>query len=439
MQISLENTGTFERKLTVTLPAARLDDVVRNRLQDLSREVRLKGFRPGKVPMSVIQKRFGNQVREEALGELIRDTFGEALRQENLRPAMSPRITPVGGLDGDEFAYTAEFEVLPELGSIDVSGLSIERIESSVEDADIDRMIETLRTQRRTWNPVERDAGNGDMVLFEHSAQAGDLRIPAEGVERAGTIIGSGALLEAFESELAGLKVGDEKTFKVDFPAEWRNPDLAGKNADVSVKVTKVHEARVPDIDAEFIKSFGIADGSVEQFRTDVRANLERELSNTIGGRLKSEVIEKLLAAHPALDVPKGMVSAEAQAMHADAQRQFQQAQQSGRQLPPVPAVEAFEETATRRVRAAVLIGALAQQNEIRLDENRLREALATIASTYEDPQEVIQLYYNNQQLMGGLQQRVMEDQVAEWVAGKAKAEIKPLPFSDVMNPQPTA
>ncbi|MFB9069147.1 trigger factor [Pseudofulvimonas gallinarii] len=437
MQISLENTGTFERKLTVTLPSSRLDDVVRSRLQDLSREVRLKGFRPGKVPMSVIQKRYGNQVREEALGELIRDSFGEALRQENLRPAMSPRITPVGDIGGEQFAYTAEFEVLPELATIDVSGLSIERVQSNVEDADIDRMIETLRLQRRTWNPVERGAGNGDMVLFEHHAQAGDARFPVEGNERAGTILGSGAMLPAFETELAGLQVGDEKTFKVEFPADWRNnPELAGKTADVTVKVTKVHESRVPEVDADFIKSFGIADGSVEQFRSDVRANLQRELNSAIAGRLKQSVIDKLLAAYPDLEVPKGMVSMEAAALHADAQRTFAQAQQAGRQLPPVPAVEAFEETALRRVRAAVLIGAIAQQNDIRLEESRLREALATIASTYEDPEEVIQLYYSNQQLMGGLQQRVMEDQVAEWVAEKAKVEVREIPFTEVMNPQ---
>lgn len=437
MQISLENTGTFERKLTVTLPSSRLDDVVRSRLQDLSREVRLKGFRPGKVPMSVIQKRYGNQVREEALGELIRDSFGEALRQENLRPAMSPRITPVGDIGGEQFAYTAEFEVLPELATIDVSGLSVERVQSNVEDADIDRMIETLRLQRRTWNPVERGAGNGDMVLFEHHAQAGDARFPVEGNERAGTILGSGAMLPAFETELAGLQVGDEKTFKVEFPADWRNnPELAGKTADVTVKVTKVHESRVPEVDADFIKSFGIADGSVEQFRSDVRANLQRELNSAIAGRLKQSVIDKLLAAYPDLEVPKGMVSMEAAALHADAQRTFAQAQQAGRQLPPVPAVEAFEETALRRVRAAVLIGAIAQQNDIRLEESRLREALATIASTYEDPEEVIQLYYSNQQLMGGLQQRVMEDQVAEWVAEKAKVEVREIPFTEVMNPQ---
>jgi trigger factor len=436
MQISLENTGTFERKLTVTLPAARLDDAVRSRLQRLSREVRLKGFRPGKVPMSVIENRFGAQVREEAYGELVRDSFGEALQQEKLRPALAPRITPVGDGSNGELAFTAEFEVMPELDAIDVSGMKLERIESSVEDSDIDAMIDTLRQQRRTWTLAERAAVAGDMVLFEHSAVAGDARFPAEGVERAGTILGSGAMMEDFEAELVGMSADEQKTFAVDFPADWRNADLAGKKADVTVRIIRVQESLLPDVDAAFIQSFGIADGDMGHFRADVRANLERELANAIGGRLKNEVIGKLLEAHADLAVPAGMVQAEAQALHRDAERQFQQAQQSGRQLPPVPAPEAFTNNATQRVRAAVLIGAIAQQNKIQLDERRVREALSAIAATYEQPDQVIELYYGNQQLMAGLQQRVLEDQVAEWVATQAHAQVKTLGFAEVMKPQ---
>lgn len=434
MQTSLENTGTFERKLTVTLPAERLNEAVRTRLQSLSREVRLKGFRPGKVPMSVVEKRFGAQVRDEAYGELVRSTFGEAMQKEQLRPVMSPRITPVIDAGEGEMAYTAEFEVMPELGPIDVSGLKIERVESSVEDADIDHMIETLRQQRRTWEPAERAAAAGDMVMFEHSSTTSDGRYPAEGVERAGTIIGSGAMLETFEAELVGLSATDEKTFSVDFPQGWRNPGLAGKTADVSVKVIRVQEAKMPALDTDFIKSFGIADGDLEHFRKDVRANLERELKGAVGSRLKNDVVAKLLDTHPNLDVPKGMVEAEAQSLHREAERQFQQ--NAGRNLPPVPPVDAFMETATRRVRAAVLIGSLARQNELRLDEGRVREALAAIAATYEEPDQVIELYYGNPQLMNGLQQRVLEDQVAEWVASQTQGDSLKLAFTDVMKPQ---
>lgn len=438
MQISLENTGTFERKLTVTIPAARLDEAVRNRLQSLSREVRLKGFRPGKVPMAVVEKRFGAQVREEAYGELVRNSFGEALQQQNLRPAMAPRITPASNVPAGELGYTAEFEVMPELGRIDVSALRIERIESGVEDADIDTMIETLRQQRRTWQPVERAAAATDMVLFEHSAQSADARYPAEGVERAGTILGSGAMLEAFETALVGLHADESKTFPLSFPSDWRNADLAGKTADVTVKAIRVQESQLPDLDAAFIKSFGVANGDLARFRADVRSNLERELGSAIGARLKNDVVSKLLDAHAGLEVPQGMIAAEAQALQREAerQRQQQQQQQPGRSLPPVPAVEAFTDNATRRVRASVLIGAIAQQNELRLDERRVREALAAIAATYEEPDQVIELYYGNQQLMSGLQQRVLEDQVAEWVSSQAQGETRKLGFSEVMKPQ---
>lgn len=436
MQISLENTGTFERKLTVTVPANRLDDAVRTRLQSLSREVRLKGFRPGKVPMSVVEKRFGAQVREEAYGELVRNSMGEAMQQQKLRPAMAPRIMPVADAAEGELAFTAEFEVMPELDAVDVSGLDVERVESSVEDSDIDAMIETLRQQRRSWQPVERAAAPTDMVMFEFSATTDGGRVPAEGVERAGTILGSGAMLEAFEDQLVGMSADQEKSFSVDFPDAWRNPALAGKTAQVEVKLVRVQEASIPALDEEFIRSFGIADGDLEHFRRDVRANLERELSNALSARLKNEVIGKLVDQHADLDVPKGMIDAEAQALHRDAERQFQQGQAQRRNLPPVPPVEAFRETATRRVRAAVLVGSIAQQNEIRLDERRVREVLASIAATYEQPDEVIELYYGNPQLMSGLQQRVLEDQVAEWVAERAKVETRKLPFAEVMKPQ---
>lgn len=437
MQISLENTGTYERKLTVTLPAARLDDAIRSRLQRLSREVRLKGFRPGKVPMSVVEKRFGAQVREEAYGELIRDSFGEAVEQENLRPALTPRITPVAEAGEGELAYTAEFEIMPELDKIDVSGIEVERVESGVEEVDIDQMIQTLREQRRTWENADKAAEPTDMVMFEHSAQTPDARIPAEGVDRAGTIIGSGAMLEAFETALVGMRVDEQKSFDLNFPQDWHSPELAGKSAQVTVKVIRIQVPRLPEVDDAFVRSFGIPDGDMEQFRRDVRANLERELSNALSGRLKNEVVNKLLDLHADLEVPKGMIEAEAQAMHREAQRQRQQAAEQGRRLPPVPPVEQFHESALRRVRASILIGELARQNELRLDAGRVQQALIAIATTYEDPQEVLELYRGNPQLMSGLQQRVLEDQVAEWVADRAKTQTRSLGFAEVMKPQP--
>lgn len=432
MQISLENTGALERKLTVTLPASRLEDEIRSRLQQLSREVRLNGFRPGKVPMSVISKRFGSQVRDEVFEELVRDSFGEALRKENLRPAMSPKITPVKDAGADQLAFTAEFEVLPELDTIDVSGLSIARIEAEVADRDIDNMIETLRQQRKSWSSVERPAAEGDLVLFEHSASNADGRFPAEGSERAGTVIGSSALPAGFEAELVGMSAEQEKTFDTVFPETWPEAALAGKEASVTVKVTQVKSGVLPEVNKEFIESFGIADGDVGQFRSDIRANLERELDNAVGARLKEEVIKQLLAAHPDLQVPASLVEQEIQALHREQQRR---AQQSGGDAAAVPAAESFRDQAADSIRAMILISELARQNDIRMDDNRLRQRLLAIAATYEQPEELIRMYTSNESMMQRLQQSVLEQQVVEWVADKAPGPVSKLSFDEVLKP----
>ncbi len=431
MQISLENTGALERKLTVTLPASRLEDEIKSRLQRLSREVRLNGFRPGKVPMSVISKRFGSQVRDEVFEELVRDSFGEALRKEKLRPAMSPRITPVKDAGEDQLAFTAEFEVLPELDTIDVSGLSVARTEAEVQDGDIDNMIETLRQQRKGWDSVERPAAEGDLVLFEHSAQSADVRFPAEGIERAGTVIGSAALPTEFEAALVGMAAGQDKTFDIDFPETWPEPGLAGKGAKVTVSVTQVKAGRLPDVDAAFIESFGIENGDVEQFRSDIRANLERELGTAVGARLKDEVIKQLLAAHADLDVPAALVDQETQALRGEAERRQQQSGEAAGTA--LPAAESFRDQAVDSIRAMILISELARQNNIQMDDNRLRDRLLAIAATYEQPEELIRMYTSNESMMQRLQQSVLEQQVVEWVADKAPGPVTKLSFDQLM------
>jgi trigger factor len=287
MQVSVENVGKLARKLTVSVPSDRLDASVHARLRELGQNVRLKGFRPGKVPAKVIEQRYGKQVRSEAMGELIRESFNEAVQQEKLRPAVQPSIETSGQPVDGEIQYVATFEVMPEIGTIDVSGLKIAKPTSSVADADIDQMIETLRQQRRSWDPVERAATTGDMVMFEFSAQTGDVRIPAEGVERAGSVIGSNAIVPGLEQSLIGLSAGDEREFDIDVPADYRSAALAGKKATFSVKVMRVSEPKLPELDAEFIQSFGIAAGSIDQFRIEVRANLERELKGALMGRLQ--------------------------------------------------------------------------------------------------------------------------------------------------------
>jgi trigger factor len=430
MQVSVENVGKLERKLTVRLPAEGMQSQVAARLRELGRTVRLAGFRPGKVPPKVIEQRFGAQVRAEMLGEVIRNGFSDAVQQEKLRPAVAPNIEATSTGEDGEVAFVATFEVMPEVGQIDVSGLKIERPISSVEESDVDQMIETLRLQRRSWNPVERPAAEGDMVMFESYGIAAEGRVPPEGVERAGTIIGSGAVLPELESKLVGLATGQESEFSVDFPSDYRVPSLSGQKVQMHVKIVRVSEASMPEVDADFIRGFGVNAGDVESFRREVRANLERELKGALMARLKTEVVDKLLAAHAELELPARMIEAEAQSL---ARQSEQQAQQQGGSAKADPA--AFTDVAKRRVAAAVLLGELARQNDIRLDAARLSDTLQMIASTYEEPQEVIDLYRREPQLMQGLQNRVIEDQVIDWIADHADLTQKQLEFKDVMRP----
>lgn len=425
MQVSVENVGNLGRKLTVRIPAARLEDTVRNRVQEMGRSARLKGFRPGKVPTKVIEQRFGAQIRGEALSELIGSTFQEAVNTEKLRPAMQPSISTSGKPDNGEIEYTATFEVMPEIGTLDVSGLEIVRQTSSVEDADVDAMIETLRQQRRSWNPVDRAAQAGDMVLFEFSAQAADFRYPETDTDRVGTIVGSDALFKDLEDQLVGHVVDDVFEAELDFPKDFRIEGLAGKAARASFKIVRVQEPKLPALDDAFLATFGVNEGGMARFREDVRANLERELSAALASRLKASAVEKLIDAHADLELPQGLVENEAREL----------ARQAAGEKKGALAHEPFLPAARRRVAGGMLLAEIARQNQIRIDTRRVSEALTAIASTYEEPQQVVELYSKDPQLMSGLQSRVLEDQVIDWIAQNAKVSEKKLTFSEVMRP----
>jgi trigger factor len=432
MQVSLENTGSLERRMTVSLPAERLDGVVGRRLQEIARTTRLKGFRPGKIPTKVIEQRFGAQVRQEALGELIRQSFDEAVRQEKLMPAGNPDIAPADA-GKDEIRYTATFEVVPDFGPVDVAALHFERVTAQVEDADIDAMLETLRQQRQAWHAVERPAQAGDLVRLSIVATVGGggERLPAEGVEHGATVIGSNAMPAQIEAGLVGASAGETLQLAVDFPADWRVPALAGQQAQVEVHVEQVAENYVPEIDEEFIKSFGVRSGKLEVFRREVRANLERELKGTLMNRLRAEVAQKLVSAYSNIEMPPRLVEIEARSLaRSTAENARQQGMQDVTESP-----EPFMNAARQRVAAGLLVGEIARQNNLSLDPARVRETMQLIASTYEDPAQVIELYRNDPNLMRNLQNRVMEEQVIDWIAERANATEQQMSFADVMRP----
>lgn len=433
MQVSVEQLGSLERKMTIRVPSARIEQRVQERLRELGQTVRIKGFRPGKIPGKVIEQRYGQQVRSEALSDVVGSSFEQAVGENNLRPAMSPSIRRDEQSSDAELVFTATFEVVPEIGTVDVSALQLNRLTSEVEAADVDRMIETLRQQRKRWVVVERAAQIGDMVLFEYSAVADGQRVPGEGMERAGTIFGSGALPAAFEAALADAVADTTRAFSASFPENFRLPALSGKTADVELRVIRIQAAEVPEVDDTFAASFGVAAGGIGKFREDVRANLEREMRSALNSRNKVHAVEQLVRAFSGFELPKGMIDAEARAMLRQA---VEQAQRAGRAEETPASADGFIDIAANRVRASLLLGEIARQTQMRLENQRVSEMLATIASTYEEPQKVIEMYQRDAQLMGGLRNRALEDQVVDWVFSQAKVDAQSVSFQQLMQPQ---
>lgn len=429
MQVSVESTGNLERRINFSLPAEQLESGVSGRLREIARTARIKGFRPGKVPTKVIEQRYGDQVKAEVLGGLVRRAFDSAVRENELRLAGNPRIDRAGE---SELDFVATFEIVPDFGDVDVTKLTVIRHTAEVTDADIDQMIENLRLQRRTWNKVEREAKEGDLVAGALWTRFGDFRQPAEGEERFNTVIGSGQLLPALESALAGLQPGVEHVLDVAFPENWRQPQLAGKTAQVHVTLTQVSEPVLPEVDAAFIKSFGVKSGQADKFREDIRSNLERELKGALMARLRREVGEQLTATWAHVELPPRLVENEARAMLA---QQVEQIRRSGRDpgQPPADAHQNFVEPARKRVLAGLLVGEVARRHDLRLDPKRVNETLRLIASTYEEPEQVIEMYRNDPQLMQGLQGRVMEEQVIDWIAERAQHTEQALSFQEAI------
>lgn len=434
MQVSVESLGSLERKMTFRVPSERLETQVGGRLREIARTTRLKGFRPGKVPAKVVEQRFGEQVRAEELDRLLREGFDQAVRENSLQIAGAPRIAPEGEAGEGELAFTATFEIVPDFGDIDLEKLEVVRHTAEVAEDDIDRMIENLRLQRRSWSAVTRGAAKGDAVDVETWSQIGDERLPAEGAERGVTVLGSGAMYPEIEDALVGLAKGEEKALDVTFPADWRVPQLAGKQATVHVKIEQVSEQQLPEVDGAFIRSFGVKSGEMAQFRTEIRSNLERELKGALMNRLRREVGEQLVAAFAHVELPPKLVETEAKSL---LRQTVEQARRNG-QNPNVAenAHTDFLEPARKRVLVGLLVGEVARRNQLKLDPKRVNETMRLIASTYEEPQQVIEMYRNDPQLMSGLQNRVMEEQVIDWIAERAKHTEQSLSFQDAIGPQ---
>ena len=429
MQVSVESLGNLERRMTFRLPAENIDTQVGGRLREIARTARIKGFRPGKVPTKVIEQRYGAQVRSEILDGMLRESFDNAVRENELRIAGAPRIEQSTDAAGEgELAYVATFELVPDFGDIDLGALNVVRNTSEVGDADIDKMIENLRMQRQSWTRVERAAKANDLVTMENWSEVDGIRRPSEGAEKGSTVVGSGAMLKELEDAIVGMAPGEEKTVPVTFPADWRIAEFAGKQVDIHVRALEVSEPVLPEVDGAFIRSFGVKSGEADQFRTEIRSNLERELKGALMQRLRREVGEALVNKYSGIELPPRAVENEARALQAG---MAEQARRQGQRIDT--SLDPFMEAAKKRVLVALLVGEIARRNELRLDQRRLNETMRLIASTYEEPEQVIELYRNDPQLMAGLQSRVMEEQVIDWIAERATHTEQALSFQDAI------
>ena len=425
MQVSVEKTGDLERRMTVQVPGESIDSQISSRLDELRRQVRLKGFRPGKVPLNVVRQRYGKQVREEVIGQVMESSLQQAIGQENLRVAGVSRLQPSSGLEFEgDFEFVAELEVFPELPEIDVSEFSFERPQAEVADSDVDDMIDTLREQRREWEEVERAAAEGDRVRLSYVADLDGTRVPDQGQHELAPTLGRMKSFPELEAALLGMSAGETKSTDLTFPEDYRYQALAGKTAKVDLTVNKVEGSDLPEVNDEFAALFGI-DGGVEQMRKDVRKNLERELRQGVAARLKVAVTDKLNERFADLKLPRTSVIQEARQMVQ------QYAQQSGQeQLPPV---EQFLPSAEKRLRLGLLMGELARQNEIKIDPARVQQKLEEIAETYEEPAQIIEIYRADARLMDQLENLVLEEQVMDLVLDKAQVVDKPMSFKEAL------
>jgi len=426
MQVSVENTGNLERKLTVQVPEAEILGKIESKLRELCKKVKLKGFRPGRVPMSVVKQRYGKQVRQDIVNETVQASLQQAIQDENLRPASMPRLdTPPENLDSGDLEFSAVIEVYPEMGDIDLSKIEITNPDVEVGNDDVDEMLQTLRKQRRVWNPVERMAQADDQVLIDFVAETKEGRVPEEGTQRLAVIMGESGFDE-LEKAVAEIPSGEGKKIKLPFPEDYRDPALAGKKAKVDLQVVSVSEGNLPDVDEDFIKTFGIADGEIETLHQEIRINLERELAQAKTSVLKTQLIQELFKSMPGLEVPPSMVREEASNLAMQAA--------SAQGMEPEPAmVEIFMEQAEGRVRGGLLLSELARQNSVRINAAKVRQAIETIAGTYEQPAEIVQMYYGNQRLLQQVESSVLEEQVVDWVLENAKVTPKEMNFQEVI------
>jgi len=430
MQVSVEKTSELSRKMTVKIPEDAVQAKVEERLKTIARDVKIDGFRAGKVPQKVVKKMYGGRAREEVTGDMIQTNYFKALQDNDLRPAGYPQIEPVQSDEGFEFVAT--FEVYPELTLDSVDNIEVSKAVTTVDAADIDAMILKLREQRKEWSTSEADSADGDQVTIKFSGICDGENFTDGTVEDFLVEIGSKRMIPGFEEQLIGLSVGATKTLEVTFPEEYTNKELSGKPATFEVEVLKVESASLPEVDVEFIKAYGMESGDEAEFRADIEKNMQRELAVALKNRLKNSVMDALYA-NVEVALPTTMVDQEVEALMKP---YIENAKKQNLDINDVkPAAANFEEQAKRRVGLGLILAEVIQKNEIKAESSAVKEVIDGLAESYEKPEEVVSWYYGDEKRLAEVEQMVLEDAAVDWVLTKATVAEETLSFSSVMEP----
>lgn len=433
MQVSLETTSELERRLTIGVPAAEIDSAVGERLEKAARTVRLNGFRQGRVPLRVVRQRFGASIRQEVVGEAMSRSFYDAVTREGVRPAGPPRIDPVRDQPGEDLQYVATFEVYPQITLAELSDISLVRPVAEVSDADLDAMIERLRQQRATWEEVERVAATGDQVVIDYQGRRDGEPFAGGSTEDAKLVLGSGRMIPGFEDSIVGMRAGDHKVASLRFPDDYKEESLRNAEVDFEIRVKLVKEQKVPALDADFLRQFGIDDGDMDRFRAEVRKNMERELVVALRSKVKNRVLNALLERHE-VALPQTLVANEIGIVRQQMVAQFGGGARFDASMLPD---ELFTDQAKRRVKLGLIVAELIKVMQIRLDEERTRARIAELAAGYEHPDEVVRYYLSNEEALNGVQGAVMEDQVVDHILAKAQVTDETLSYTAALQPDP--
>ena len=429
MQVSVETTEGLERRMTIAVPSERIESDVDLRLRKTAKTVRLNGFRQGKVPYKVVKKKFGKDVRGEVIGEVMSQSFYDAVSQENLKPAGQPKIEPVDTDEGKDLKFIAIFEVYPEVELPDLKNIAIDKPVADVAEKDIDQMVETLREQKKSWRDVDRKATDKDLVNIDYLGKKDGVAFEGGSAKGTNLLLGSEQMIPGFESGIVGKKTGDQFVLDLSFPANYNNADLAGEDVQFEITLNSVKEPNLPEVDEDFFKSFGVEDGDETAFRSEISSNMERELKTATRSKMKNAVMNALVDLAN-VEVPEALVEVEV------ANLKTQAVQQMGNSADPsILPDELFKEQAEKRVVLGLLLGEIMKEQEIKADPLKVRESVEELASTYESPDEVVNWYYGNQDQLATIESQVVEDDVFDFILTEAKVTEKKMDYQDAIKP----